>query len=308
MLATAGPPPGGDGWVVEPKFDGARCIARVDSGRAELFSRQATNLSLFFPEVATGCSTLGQRDALLDGEIIVLDAGTRPNFQLLQRRLSSPRPRATLQRRLPARLLVFDVLHLDGQDLTHQPYRVRRNILEGLGLDRLAPELATSPAWFGLDKRDVLRAMVSAGMEGVVCKAIDSQYQVGRRSRQWVKTPYRCSGQFVVGGFVASSETSVGAVLVGAYDAAGDLSYCGTVSVGFSHRARRSLYLGLSSIERGTSPFSTASLVERGGRVRWVHPRVVGRIEYREFTGRLRHPAWKGVLNVDAFTVRLPDC
>ena len=102
MLATAGQPPGfGDDWVVEPKFDGARCAARIGSGRAELFSRRANNLTGFFPDVVTGCLPHAHRDAILDGEIIVLDDRARPNFQLLQHRLHTPRPSGTLQRRPP---------------------------------------------------------------------------------------------------------------------------------------------------------------------------------------------------------------
>lgn len=73
--------------------------------------------------------------------------------------------------------------------------------------------------------------MVAAGMEGVVCKAVGSSYQVGRRSRRWIKTPYRRSGHFVIGGYVASNETTVGALLVGD-DAAGDFTCCGTIIVG----------------------------------------------------------------------------
>ena len=164
--------------------------------------RPLENLSAFFPDVASACSALGHRDAILDGEIIVMDDHGRPSFQLLQRRLQTPRPGSTLQRRLPARLVVFDVLHLDGFELTRQPYRERRHILQDLDLEVSTPGLATSPAWFGVDGTDVLKAMVAAGMEGVVCKAIGSSYQAGRRSRQWIKTPYRHSGHVVVGGYV----------------------------------------------------------------------------------------------------------
>ncbi len=280
MLAMAGQPPAGDGWVVEPKFDGARCVSRIGAGGVELFSRQATNLSTYFPDVATGCAILGHRAAIFDGEIIVLDEDTRPNFQLLQRRLSTPRPRATLQRRLPARLIVFDVLHLDGRDLTREPYRERRESLQSLDLDAVTPELATSPAWFGLDGRDVLQAMVTAGMEGVVCNAVGSSYQAGRRSRQWIKTPYRRSGHFVVGGYIAPTGDTIGALLVGAHHATGDLIYCGTVSTGFSLRARRDLRSGLSRIGRDTSPFRSADLETNDPQVHWVEPLMVGRIEY----------------------------
>jgi bifunctional non-homologous end joining protein LigD len=189
MLATAGRPPVGTDWVVEPKFDGARCGVRIGAGRAELFSRRANNLSGFFPDVVSACSALGDRDAILDGEIIVMDDHIRPSFQLLQRRLHTPRPGSSLRRRLPARLVVFDVLHLDGIDLTRQPYLDRRTILQSLDLEASTPGLATSPAWFGIDGTDVLEAMVAAGMEGVVCKAIGSSYQAGRRSRSGSRRP-----------------------------------------------------------------------------------------------------------------------
>ena len=243
-----------------------------------MFSRRATNLSAYFPDVVSGCSLLDNRDAILDGEIIVLDERMRPNFGLLQRRLQTPRPPSALQRRRPARLVVFDVLHLDGRDLTGLPYRERRGVLEGLSLSALSPALATSPAWLGVDGREILLAMADAGMEGVVCKAQGSIYRAGHRSRQWIKTPYRHSGHFVVGGYSASRAGSVGALLVGAYDAAGNLTYCGTVSVGFTDRARRDLASRFAPMQRDTSPFDFTDIAagERG--VCWVEPVVVGRV------------------------------
>ncbi|WP_147289453.1 non-homologous end-joining DNA ligase [Mycolicibacterium tokaiense] len=306
MLATAGQPPVGDDWIVEPKFDGARCAARIGGGRAELFSRQANNVSAAFPDVVSGCSALSGRDVILDGEIVVLDDRTRPSFQLLQRRLPVARPPQSLQRRLPARLVVFDVLHLDGHDLTSLPYRERRGILQDLDFAVAAPALSMSPAWAGLDGRDVLKAMVDAGMEGVVCKRAGSSYWSGRRSRQWIKTPYRHSGHFVVGGYAASAAGAVNALLVGAYDQAGHLTYCGTVTIGFTDRARRDMGAALAQLRRVVSPFRSVATSLDESRICWVEPLVVGRVEFREYTGRLRHAAWKGVVAVDADAVCVP--
>jgi bifunctional non-homologous end joining protein LigD len=263
-------------------------------------------LSTYFPDIVAGCSAHGQREAIFDGEIIVLDDRTRPNFQLLQRRLHTPRPGRVLQRSHPARLVVFDVLHLDGRDLTPLPYRDRRAILEGLELGDLTSELATSPAWPGADGHEILQAMADVGMEGVVCKAVGSSYRAGQRSRHWIKTPYHHTSFFAVGGYFASSPGSVGALLVGAYDAAGDFTYCGTVSVGFTARARRDLSSQLARWRQDASPFRCTDLDDHDGRPHWVQPVVVGRIEFREFTGRLRHAAWKGVVDVDARAVGLP--
>lgn len=256
MLATAGAAPSGDAYAVEPKFDGARCCSRVGAARTELFSRNANNLTASFPEVARALSSVGARDVILDGEVIVLNRRGWPDFGRLQRRLHVSRPPSTLQRTFPARLVVFDVLHLEGQDLTSLPYRERRSILEDLQLEAVGPELATTPMWTGIDGTDVLDVMVAAGMEGVVTKALSSPYQAGRRSRHWIKTPYRHSGLFVVGGFTAARSThAIESLLVGAHDDDGQLIYCSTVSVGFSARARRDLHAVLAPLVCPVSPF-----------------------------------------------------
>jgi len=309
MLPTPGRPPSCPEWVIEPKFDGARCASRIAAGRVELFSRYANNLSASFPELVMGCTALGDRGAILDGEIIVLDDKGRPNFRLLQRRLHVARPPKSLTTRLAARLVVFDILYLDGQDLTRLSYRERRAALEGLRVDELSPELATSPAWSGVDGREVLEAMADTGMEGIVSKAAASRYQAGRRTRQWIKTPYRHSGHFAIGGFVPSRAPGapIGSVLVGAYDSSGALRYCGSISIGFSQQARRDLHARLSRIHKASSPFRGIGHGGHDDGVCWVMPVVVGRIEYRGFTGRLRHAAWKGVVDVDATDVFLPE-
>lgn len=188
MLATPGPVPNGPQWTIEPKWDGARLVTRVENGRADLFSRHANNLTSSFPEVRAAClEAVGSRRVVLDGEIVVLDRAARPSFQLLQRRLHVSHPRATLLNGCSATLFVFDVLHLDGQDLTTLPYLQRRAVLDELGLDDAGHRLVRSPAWPGLDGAAALEIMDSLRLEGVVAKAAHSPYQAGRRSRHWIK-------------------------------------------------------------------------------------------------------------------------
>lgn len=298
MLATPGAPPAGPGWVIEPKFDGARCLARMGSGRTELFSRRANHLTASFPDVVAACSALAGRDIIVDGEIVVLDRCGRPNFGLLQRRLGVQRPPTSIQTALRATYVMWDVLHLDGRDLTGRPYRERRGVLESLCVDSLAPQLATCPAWSDVDGAAVLDAMAQTGMEGTVAKSATSLYQAGRRSRHWVKTPCQRSGYVAVGGFTGSrAARAVGALLVGAYDAAGDFVYAGTITAGFSHKARRNLYTLLCAARCDRSPFSGNLSV--GPAVRWVWPVLVGRVEYRQYTRVLRHASWKGMTDVD---------
>ena len=136
-----------------------------------------------------------------------------------------------------------------------------------------------SPAWTNIDGAAVFDVVQSMGLEGVVAKAVTSQYQAGRRSRFWVKTPVRRSGHFVVCGWMpsASRADAVGSLWWALYGVGGALVYCGHVMSGLSDRTRRALYAALSEIGCDASPF--------GGRpdardhlVRWVKPLLVGRV------------------------------
>ncbi len=148
MLPTA---PRGEGWVAEIKHDGARGIARVHHGQVLLQSRPGNTLTARFPEVTTALAAqLDGHSAILDGEIVTLDAERRPDFHRLQRRLALNRPSALQQRTIPARYLVFDVLHLDGEDLTAQPWTARRAVLEQLLPARSGVALAP-PVYRDLD-------------------------------------------------------------------------------------------------------------------------------------------------------------
>jgi len=125
MLATAGKlPTNAQGWVVEAKLDGCRCIARVYGEGAQLFSRPGNQLSTRFPEITAALATaLHGRTAILDGEIVTPDRRTgAPCFELLQRRLAVTRPRFTLLASIPATMCVFDIVNLDGADLTRLTY------------------------------------------------------------------------------------------------------------------------------------------------------------------------------------------
>jgi bifunctional non-homologous end joining protein LigD len=309
MLATPGPVPTGPQFFIEPKWDGARLICtHGEGGRTDLFSRHTNNLSASFPDVRAACTeTLAGRRVVLDGEVVVLDRLARPNFQLLQRRLHVTRPVKSLLTGCAATLFVFDILVLDGQDVTALPYLQRRALLDDLGLEAAGPRLVKSPAWLDLDGAAALEIMDSLQLEGVVAKAVNSPYQPGRRSRHWIKTPIRRRGSFVIGGFAASASGrhAVSSLLVGGFDAAGDLIYCGRITSGLSERARRTLYTELAAIRQPHSPFRMNPELAHNG-VQWVAPLIVARIEYREFTNRLRHAAFKGVEQASPLAAALP--
>jgi bifunctional non-homologous end joining protein LigD len=310
MLATAGPVPNGIEWVFEPKWDGARLRIRADGEVVQLYSRNDNNLSAAFPEVCAAVgAALGGRRVILDGEIVALDSHARPDFQRLQRRLRVSRPTSSLRAALPSTVFVFDLLHLDGKDLTGLPYVQRRALLEQLRLDdRGRPHVVTSPAWPG-DGQAVLDAVRSMNLEGCVAKRATSPYQPGRRSRLWVKHVIRQTTCVVAGGFIASGsrEHAVGSLLVGGFTPAGDLICAGRIISGFSERERRRLYLALSGVGCAAPPFDFMDPRDYSAAVQWVRPLIVGRVQYRQFTGRLRHAAWKGMyVGADPLLAALP--
>ena len=169
MLAIAAAlPADSTAYCMEPKWDGIRALARCGP-RVELFSRNANRLQSF-PDITEALSTvLAGRAAILDGELVALDKRARPCFELIQRRLRATRPAAHLIAAVPALYIAFDVLYLDGADVTRRPYLQRRDLLESLRLDT-AP-LITSPSWTDISADVVLDVVRDMGLEGLIVKA-----------------------------------------------------------------------------------------------------------------------------------------
>jgi bifunctional non-homologous end joining protein LigD len=202
MLATLGDPPHGPGWGWEWKWDGARTVAYLD-GRDGLRLRSRNDLDVTgsYPELASLAGV--DQPMVLDGEIVALDTSGAPSFGRLQRRMHVRAPNATMLRTVPVRYYIFDLLWSAGEDLTGQPYTVRRSQLEQLELPRTTGAVAAVPdALFGdVDPADLLRAASDNGLEGVVARRLTSRYRPGRRSRDWVKVPLVRTQEFVVVGW-----------------------------------------------------------------------------------------------------------
>jgi bifunctional non-homologous end joining protein LigD len=178
-----------------------------------------------FPELVASLQTVVDgHTVILDGEIVALGKEGRPDFGRLQRRLRVTRPVAGLCAAVPARYYLFDILHLDGVDLTVRPYAERRGALESLGLSREGA-VVVPPCWRDLDGRVLLDVTKDLALEGVVCKRAESTYQAGRRSRSWVKTVVRRKARFIVIGWITGRTEPVGALLLAAHDPNGGLAY-----------------------------------------------------------------------------------
>jgi bifunctional non-homologous end joining protein LigD len=272
----------GDGWVLERKLDGIRCLAFVRGGHVTLLSR--TRKPLRFPAVVDALADVGE-DAIFDGEVVAVDAHGEPlGFQALQRRGQDGGHVA---------LWAFDVLWRGSEDLRGEPLLRRRAALEEVVVPRDA--LALSEALDGPSRAAYERAC-SEGWEGVIAKRADSPYRAGR-SRDWLKLKCLFEQEVVVGGFTEPqrSRVGLGALLVG-YHEDGVLRYAGKVGTGFDTRTLTDLREQLDALETDESPFGEPVKPLPKG-THWVQPRLVAQVGFAEWTsaGRLRQPRFLGL-------------
>jgi bifunctional non-homologous end joining protein LigD len=300
MLATPGtmPPAAEDEqWAYEMKWDGVRTVSYVDGGRLRLLSRNDRDVTAAYPEVRGLAEQLGSVPAVLDGEIVALDAAGRPDFGLLQRRMGVTKPAQVrrLMAEVPVVYLIFDVLHLDGRDTTGLPYTDRRELVESLGLEGAAWAVPPASAGGGAQ---MLAASRERGLEGVLAKRLDSRYTPGRRSPHWRKVKNLRTQEVIVAGWRPGSgrrEGTIGSLLLGLPGEDG-LTYAGHVGTGFTAAALADAERRLRPLERKTSPFAVGPPRADARDAHWVTPKLVGEVTFTEWTadGRLRHPSWRG--------------
>src|SRR4051794_33140189 len=249
MLATPGklPPAAQDArWAYETKQDGQRVVAYLPGdGSLSLRARSGDDITAAYPELRPLGRALGTTPAILDGEVLALDELGRADFQLLQSRMGLAHAPARAARRaaqVPVHLVLFDVVHLQGRPLLALPYVRRRARLESLALE--GPAWSTPAAVTG-HGAEALRATREHGLEGLVCKRLDSVYEPGVRSRAWIKIRNMRSEDVIIGGWLPGKGRLTGlpgAVLVG-QRTAGRLRYVGGVGTGWSEAERADLAL-----------------------------------------------------------------
>lgn len=294
MLATATDHvPPGEGWLHEVKWDGVRVLVDVRGGETRMFSRNGNVVTAAWPDLAA--SPLADRDLLVDGEVIALNARGIPDFRVLQHRMHVRKAieAARLAEQIPATLMAFDLLRLDGENLTDRPLEERRDLLAGLGLAETAWQV---PAAYD-DGAMLWDATFQQGLEGVVSKRRSSRYRHDTRSKDWLKRAHRHRGSFVVGGWRSQVDTTgrLAAVLVGEPTADG-LNYRGRVGSGLTGASARQLQELLAPLHAPTSPFADeVPRVDAQGTT-WVEPVVVVDIDTHGLGyDRLRQPSFQGV-------------
>lgn len=297
MLATPGilPPAAQDQrWAYETKQDGQRVMVYLPGdGSLLLRARSGENITAAYPELRPLGGALGTTPAVLDGEVLALDEQGRADFQLLQSRMGLAHAPARAARRaaqVPVHLVLFDVPYCE-ESLLRQPYVRRRARLTELGL--AGPYWSTPGAVTG-HGAEALAATREHGLEGLVCKRLDSVYEPGVRSRAWIKIRNMRAEDVIVGGWLPGKgrlSGLPGAVLAGQRDQDGRLRYVGGVGTGWSEAERTQLAALLRDTASERCPFDP---VPRVPDARWVLPRLVGEVSYstRTRAGLLRQPSW----------------
>jgi bifunctional non-homologous end joining protein LigD len=311
MLAKPGEVPESDSdeWGYEIKWDGVRVLGYADRGNWSMLSRRLEDVSARYPELEAIAGALGDHSAILDGEVVALDAGGRPRFQLIQSRmgLTSPAAVKAKMKQQPVDYVIFDLLHLDGRCVRDLPYVERRELLDGLGLD--GPRWRT-PRYRNGGGADLLEAARRQGLEGIVAKRCDSPYRPGKRTGEWIKTRVWRRQEFVIGGYIPGEgrrAKRVGSLLVGYYGERGSelrkgqeqkLHFAGGVGSGLNEKQIDFLTKELHARERPDSPFDVGKPTGPKARFAvWCEPELVCEVSWTEWTneGTLRQPAFKGM-------------
>ena len=290
MLATlAKSPPTGNRWLHEIKFDGYRLQAQIEDGEVTLWTRGGLDWTKKFGKaVPEALRNLPVRTALIDGEMVVENAGGVAEFSLLQADLSDGR----LDR---FAYYAFDCLYLDGYDLREAPL-IRRKALLGELIGSAGGAIRYS-SHFEEDGKLVLQRACALGLEGIISKASESVYTSGR-GKSWVKSKCSAQQEFVIAGYVPSStgRNAIGSLSLGVYEGR-DLRYVGRVGTGFSSGVAEALYERLEAIRVRSSPFKKPLSTAEARQVRYVKPELIAQIDFRGWTGDslLRQASFQGL-------------
>jgi bifunctional non-homologous end joining protein LigD len=294
MMATPSATlPSGPDWSYEVKWDGYRAQAVKNGAAVSLASRNLKDITGQFPGIAAAAAGVDANSALLDGEIVAIDQEGRPSFQALHH--------ASLAG-VSLVYYAFDLLYLNGRDLTRAPLHERRALLRdvvaGSGV-LLSEPLPGTPDQIAAAVREI-------GLEGVVAKRTRSVYAVGRRSDTWIKVRFAKHQEFVIGGYRPNA-ANFDSLLVGYYGGR-KLVWAGKVRSGLTPQLRAAVFEKIRRLEVKRCPFTNLPSGKSGHwgegitaeemtELRWTTPRQVVEVSFAEWTrdGGLRHAAFIGL-------------
>lgn len=283
MLATLIDAPFDDkDWVFETKWDGFRLVAETAGEKASLYSRNGNEITPRYAAIAQALGLI-KHHAVIDGEVVALDAHGRSRFQLLQNAL---RGDARL------RYYAFDLLFLDGKDLRGQPLLERKRRLRAILGRHPLIRYSSHSRHHGTAEFDKARR---AGEEGVIAKRAAGLYYSGKRTREWLKIKVTHEQEAVIVGFTAprGSRKYFGSVVLGVYHK-GKLVYVGHSGGGFSGQMLKTLHARMMKLKTDKKPFAGVAHEEQ---ITWIAPRLVCQVKFTEWTdkGEMRHPVFLGL-------------
>ena len=287
-------------WAFEMKWDGVRALVEVTPAGTRLISRNGNDRTAAYPELqGLGAQLNGER-AVLDGEIVALDAAGHPDFGLLQPRMHLTRKHEieAAAARTPVHLMLFDLLWLDGYSLMDLPYTQRREILEQAVEPGGSDGHVQVPPALDLSLDEAVESSRELGIEGILAKRRTGTYSPGRRSPGWVKLKNQSTQEVVIVGWrpgKGNRANKVGSLLMAVPDGH-DLTYRGRVGSGLSERDLSLVGGKLKKLARKTPPLAGVPAADAAD-AHWVRPVLVGEVTFSERTdtGRLRHPVWRGL-------------
>jgi bifunctional non-homologous end joining protein LigD len=290
LTTAADQAPDGPQWFHEIKYDGYRLLARIRDGKAQLLTRNGLDWTEKFPALAARLAGLPVSAALIDGEIVHLEPNGTTDFGHLQDAISN-------ERTDPLVFYAFDLLHLDGYDLTGSALEDRKALLAELVPPHSTAMLRYSDHQVGRGP-EFFRHACDYGLEGIVSKRRDRPYRPGR-SKDWIKAKCANRDEFVVIGFTepAGTRYGLGALLLGYYDGHGTLHYAGRVGTGFGDAQLAALRAQLEPLERANAPVAALPKGASLKGVHWADPTLVAEVRYGNWTADkvLRHATFVGL-------------
>jgi bifunctional non-homologous end joining protein LigD len=286
-------------WLFEIKWDGYRAVAFIEDGAVRLVSRNQNELTPRYPELRVLPKFVQAKNAILDGEVVVLDEHGRSSFSLMQQRtgIRSHGRQAAPRRELPVVYYVFDLIYLDGYDLRRVALddrkRLLREVLKSGDLVRYSDHHAGKGV-------ALYQAAKQNGLEGILAKKCNSCYEE-RRSREWLKIKITQTVDCVIGGYTdpEGSRQYFGSLVLGLYNNKKQLIHVGNAGTGFDQATLKQVSQVLKKHETDKNPF-TGPVEPR--RPHWVKPALVAEVKFSEWTHetnegglKLRAPVFMGL-------------
>jgi bifunctional non-homologous end joining protein LigD len=282
-------PPAGEEWLHEIKRDGYRMFCLIHGEQVRFVSRNGQNWTDKFPTLAESAKRLKTDDAVIDGEVVVLDEHGASRFQLLQNALSEGR-------RAPLVYYAFDVVYCDRYELSDVPLDQRKERLKALIPPAIAKSIRYSDHVVGQGDEPLAEAC-RRDLEGIISKRRNAPYVAGR-SGDWLKSKCKQQQEFVVAGYTdpGGSRAEFGSLLLGYYDRK-KLAYAGRVGTGFTQQSLRELLPKFKKLQQKSSPYELNTEFARGKGMHWIRPKLVAQIEFANWTddNLLRQPSFQGL-------------